>query len=308
MAVSINDLVQRVRDLLGEQPTVLTSTTTGTGTSITVSDPADLSEGDVLEWQTGTVGFEQMLIVGDPAGANPVTVSRGFMGTTAETHTSGDTLFVTPVTTGRQIQQALSTAMRSLFPAVYTVESKLQTPSSTWAAEAAWRAVTNHTTTPLGFVRIEQKWGAAPYEYLGQYGMGHDLRGDMRVNVRYDLPTSMSSSGVGLMFPDGFFHQTNDIITIAQLPLTGTADIEDSAFLPVADCLVYLAVGALTQAGEVPRVAQGGDLEASSTVGTGARLQTGSFYANLGRQMRDFLKVQYELKYRPAFPATENRA
>src|SRR5512145_2229877 len=113
MAVSTSALVARVRDLLGDHPWGTTSTTENTGATVAVPDGTDWSEGDIGEWQTGTVGFEQFYV--QAVVANNLTVVRGYAGTTAEAHTSGDRVLKNPSFSGRQIQQALETAVKGLW-------------------------------------------------------------------------------------------------------------------------------------------------------------------------------------------------
>ena len=73
--VSISDLVQRVRDLLQDTSAYqTTSTTTTTSTTVAVPDGTLWVQGDVGEWQTGAVGYEQIWVTAAPVANNLVVV------------------------------------------------------------------------------------------------------------------------------------------------------------------------------------------------------------------------------------------
>jgi hypothetical protein len=285
--VSTSDLVQRVRDLLGDRPLTQTSTTTDTGTTIAISDGSSWSAGDVGEFQSGTVGYEQFLVTADPV-ANNLTVLRGYGGTTAETHTNPSQVVQNPTFFGRQIRQALDDGVRGLWPYVYRTEDVNLTP----VLGKLWYDVTAPNDDALGIVSVTQIYGVAPsinfYSYQGRHG----LRFDPEAN------TAVVPSGQGLYIPY-LADPTGTIIVKVMEAVKGQSDIEDNSLFPVADCLVYLAAGRLTGATEIPRVAQGGDLESSTTVGTGARAQAGQTFGGIGQTKLQQLGITYYLHYKP---------
>jgi hypothetical protein len=287
--LSINDLVPRVRDLLGDAPYTVTSTTTGTGATVTVPDGTRWAEGDIGEWQTGVVGYEQFLVTADPAG-NTLTTSRGYNGTTAETHDSGDRVAQGPTFTGRQIQQALLAAVRSLWPFVYRTEDVEVTPSTT----EKWFDITAPDDDVLGIVSVSQRTGPTGSEDIMFYG----TRKGIPIKFGPEVNDLVVPSGQGLYIPY-FYDQTNPVVVKVMEAVTGDNDIEDNSLFPVADYLIYYAAGRLTGATEIPRVAQGADLEASGTVGAGARSETGRGLSYDAKKMLELLAIKYRLYYRP---------
>ena len=296
--LSVNDLVQRTRDLLGDTPSVITSTTAGTGASIAVSDATALSLGDILEWQTGAVGYEQMLITVDPAGVSPVTVQRGVNGTTAETHTSGDSLFIGPNFTGRQTQQAIRAGLRKLWPYAYVV-----TPVDlgAYAQGRVWYDLVGFTGQAVGMVGVKQAWGTAPALYQGDF-VKPGQKGGLPVAWDFTVLTSICASGHGVRFPSGWYDQSVAAahpFAYVATPILGTTDIPDSERWPVADAVTYFAAGRMVGAQEIPRVSSGGDLESSSTVSTGARTTTGFVFLQQFQSLLQSIGIRYRNYYRP---------
>ena len=285
MAVSISALIPRVRDLLADRPWETTSTTTTTATTVAVPDGTLWAEGDIGEWQTGTVGGEQFYV--QAVVANNLTVVRGYAGTTAETHTSGDRVVKNPVYTYRQITQAITEYVNELWPFVYKTGTVSLTPVST----TVWYDLNALT---IGIVSVIQLYGSSN-TYAGRFGM----RGNLPFEVDYNLPAALCASGRGMRFPSGMYHSSNTITVTDQRAVTGTSDIEDSGQFPVGDCLVHFAAGRLLQALEIRRVSAGQPSDTAASVSTGARLQTGAWYANLGKQKLELLKQKYEMFYQP---------
>jgi hypothetical protein len=286
MAVSISDCVQRVRDILGERPYLNTSTTTTTSTTVNLNDTTGLAEGSILEWQTGTVGYEQ-IYVQSVNSATQVTALRGYNGTTAETHSSGDTLVRNPLTSGRQIQQHLTNAVNGLWPFVYKTGTVTLTPSST----TVWYDLNALT---LGIVQVAQQYGSSG-QYVGRFGR----RGNYGFEVDYSLPTALVASGKGVSFPSGIYDSSNSILVTDMRAVTGSSDIEDSGQFPVADCVVYTAAGRILTASEIARVSGGTAQAVNTAVPAAARLQTGAFYSQEGKKMLETLAVKYQQFYDP---------
>lgn len=303
--VSLDNLVVRVRDLLGDQPFTTTSTTTGTGATVAVPDGTLWSAGDTGEWQTGSVKYEQFYV--HSINVNDLTVTRGYGGTTAESHTSGDAIVQNPSFYGRHVQQALAAACRSLLPYCYVVEDVTLDIGAT--AEASrpiwWELDVTSNQDIVGIQQVTQLMGTDPKFTIHRYGVRGGLPFEVDTQVLDpDTHGGPTTTGWGIRFPRGYY----DASTSAQpiyvnciTPITGTSDVPDDVHFPVADHLVYAAAGRLVQATEIPRVAVGSDLETSSTVGQGARMQTGSFYTALGKQKLEELAERYRRYYRPVW-------
>lgn len=304
--VSTSQLIPRVRDIIGDQPYRTTSTTTTTSTTVAVPDGTLWSAGDIGEWQTGSVGYEQFYV--QSIAGNDLTVARGYGGTTAETHTSGDSIFQNPSFFGRQIQQSLNAGVRGLLPYVYVVEEVALDIAGT--AEASrplwWQLSPTSGNTVVGIQSVQQAYGTSPKFQVGRYGVRGGLPFDIATDLREEtVHGGASTTGWGIRFPRGFYDArvTNalkvDVMVMTQV--SGSSDIRDDAQFPVGDHLVYFAAGRLTQALEIPRVAVGSDLETSSTVGSGARMQTGSYYTALAKQKLEELATAYRRFYNPVW-------
>lgn len=285
MTVSISALVPRVRDLLADRPWETTSTTTTTATTVAVPDGTLWDAGDIGEWQTGTVGGEQFMV--QVVAANNLTVVRGYAGTTAETHTSGDRVVKNPTYTYRQITQALTDGVNTLWPFVYKTGTVTLTPSTT----TVWY---NLNASTIGVIAVTQQYGTSG-TYVARYGQ----RGNYAFELDMNMPTALCASGRGMRFPSGIVDTTNSILVTDQRYVTGTSDIEDSGQFPVGDYLVHYATGRLLQAMEINRVSGFAHDGVAQTVRETSRLQTGAFYANLAKQKLELLAIKYERQYQP---------
>lgn len=286
--LSISDLVPRVRDLLYDTPWETTSTTATTATTVAVPDGTLWSEGDIGEWQTGTVGYEQIYVT--TVAANNLTVIRGYNGTTAETHTSGDRVIKNPLYSGRQIQKAITGEMQHLWPFVYKTGDVDLTPLST----TVWYDLNALT---VGIVRVYQLYGASGAgASIGRFGL---KGGEFPFEVDYVLPSGLVTSTKGIRFRSGMYHSSNHIHVIDQRVITGTTDIVDTSQFPVADCLIWLAAGRLVQATEIKRDSQGAPQDTQTTVSTGVRLQSGAYFKQQGKKMLELLKYDYQQYYQP---------
>jgi len=294
--VSISDLVQRVRDLLQDTSAYqTTSTTTTTSATVAVPDGTLWTQGDVLEWQTGTVGYEQAWVSAAPAGNNLTTV-RGYNGTTAETHTSGDIIVQNPKVPGRAIQQALTQAVYKLWPHVYKTTDISLTPDTT----KVWYDLNASTR---GIVRAFQQYGSSPGLVVGNYtGYANEARQGYRwkpIAWDFDLPATTVASTKGVRFPGGLYHTTNTIHVRDARVITGTSDIPDDSELPVAEYVVYAAVARLMRGLEMNRDAVGQNIETTGTVSTGVRLQSANYFENFSKELLDDLKLRMMNKYQP---------
>lgn len=287
--LSSSDLVQRVRDLIYERPYETTSTTTDTGTTVAVVDGTRWEEGAIGEWQTGTVGGEQFYV--RSVSVNNLTVQRGYAGTTAETHTSGDRVLKNPTYTYRQIKQSIEQTVLELWPYVYTAGTASITP----APSTTYWYDTNAAL--LGVISVTQLMSLTP-EKVGRFGPRPILGASGRLyKIERNLPASLVTSTIGIAFPSGFYHDTNTVTLNYMKAVTGTTDIKDSGNLPVAECVVYGAVSRLLQLQEISRATWGEGAE--SNVSQGARLQAGSWYKEEYRNRLQTLGIRIKDFYQP---------
>jgi hypothetical protein len=288
--LSSSDLVQRVRDLLGDNPWQTTSSTTGTGTTVAVPDGTLWSFGAIGEWQTGTVGFEQFYV--QSVSGNNLTVTRGVNGTTAESHANGDAVIRNPGFAGRQIQQAITQTLMELWPYVF----KVGAISLTYSATTKWYDLNALT---LGIVSVQQQKNVTPAD-VGvfndkMYGYGKSYI------VRRNLPTALVSSGNGMTFPAGVYDTsgTNAIKVSDIRQITGTTDIVDSSNLPVAEAVTFGAIARILKATEIKRTLYGDALSTEGTVSVGQRLQLGAFYDGEFRKRLVTLQIRLKQLYDP---------
>ena len=293
MALSSSDLVQRCRDILGDRPFTDSSTTTTTGTTITVADSSLYSVGTIVEWQTGAVGFEQMLVTAIPT-STTLTVVRGYAGTTAETHTSGDEIVRDPLFTGRNIQQSITQVILDSWPYIW----KPGTVSLTYSDTTKWYDLNALT---LGIVHITQKKDTSTADF-GRFRDRYHGSGRSYI-VERDLPTSIVASTTGIRFPQGVYDSRtsggNAIVVRDVRAITGTSDIEDNSNLPMAEALVWGACGRLLKAKEVSRITAGEPLTTSTSVGAGARFSLGSQYEQEWRRRLESLRIRLHSIYKP---------
>ena len=294
MAVSSSDLVQRVRDILGDRPFQTSSTTTTTATTVVVADTTLWAVGMIGEWQTGTVGYEQFYVTA-LASSTDLTVIRGYAGTTAETHTSGDAIVQNPLFTGRTIQQSITQVMNESFPMVW----KPGTADLTWDGATKWYDL---ETTTLGIVSVTQKRNSTTVDF-GRFRDRYTGDG-LSYIVQRDLPSSIAAtSGIGIHFPQGVYDSRtsggNPIVVRTVEALTGTSDIEDSANLPVAEAIVWGVCGRLLRAKEAARIVGGEPLTVTSSTGSGARYGLGREYEQEWRNRLEALKVRLDSTYDP---------
>lgn len=282
-SVSISDLVTRVRAMLDERPLVTSGTLTSAGDLIaTMADGNDWHEGAIMEWQDNG---EQCLV--QSVSGNDVTVVRSWNGTTAQTHTS-ITAYRDPAYTFQNVTAALTAAINRLWPHVWkttddTITPDTSDPIQTWYDLAA---------DAYGIVSARQRYGVSDLK-VGTFGDG---RLDHQIIFERNLPTGVAASGVGVRFPNGFFHATNVVDIKYATPITGSSDIDDESDLNVAECVVYGALARILGAKEINRVVQGEDQEVSRSVRVGGRLSAGAYYERLFQREKEIIRQKLRLQ------------
>lgn len=240
-------LVQRVRNLLNDRPWETTSTTTGTGTPVAVPDGTKWAAGDIGEWTyTGTVGGELFLV--QSVSGNNLTVVRGYGGTTAEAHTSGDRVTKNPTFYYRDIVEALDETLNGLWPTVWKVVSQDVTPDSTknWIDSGLSGS---EITDVMDLSAVGQVHGSNS-DLWGEYGPGHQKR----VRFRRNLPTATWTSTIAVRFPDGYYHGTNAVTFRWRARITDVvsgsnySDISDGKLI---EPIIWLAAARLLDSREI---------------------------------------------------------
>lgn len=281
MAVSGSDLIPRVRSFLDERPYVTTATATSSSTTtVAVSDGTAWDAGAVLEFQDNG---EQCLV--QSVAANNLTVIRGWNGTTAlkQTHTSIEA-WRDPQHTYHEVSKSIDSAVRRLWPYAWKLTDDTITPLSDGTV---WYDL---NSAALALSSVVQQYGTSDVK-LGIYGDGVDNR---QVIFERNIPTGLVASGVGLRFPNGFFHSTNTVRVKFVAAITGTTDIEDDGELSVSDAVIYGALGRLLSGKELERVSTGEDLEVARSVRVGGRLSAGAYYERLFRKECESLRLKHQ--------------
>lgn len=281
MAVSSSALIPRVRTYLDERPFVTTATATTSGTTtVAVTDGTDWEEGAILEFQDNG---EQVMV--QSIAANNLTVVRGWNGTTAQSHSSIQA-FRDPQYTYQNVSQCIDSAVRRLWPYAWKATDDTVTPLSdgtVWYDLAAGA---------LALIEVNQRYGSSNQK-LGTFGDGRESR---QVIFKVNMPTALVTSGVGVSFPDGFYHSSNTVNIKYAAYITGSSDIEDTGDLAVTDAVIYGALARLISGKEAERVSGGEDVEASRSVRVGGRLSTGAYYGDLFRRELEALRLNHKKK------------
>lgn len=238
MSLSRATLVQRIRYELGDRPWEDTGTASTGSSTITSASTGDWVEGDIGEFVEDGDTFR---VVSESGGT--ITATRSYWGTTGASHAASSRILKNPRYGFVEITNAIEKVIqgRLLFPKVYKKVADTVTPdtTSTWFDLAA---------DALGLIRVVQRYGSSN-SVLGFYGERHQ---SYRVGFRRNLPTALVTSGVGLRFPDGFYHSSNVVSVDYAAKITDTiataaySDLTDGD--AVVEAIIYGTVAELEQA------------------------------------------------------------
>jgi hypothetical protein len=155
MSTNISGLVERVyREYLEPmddlQPyTLLTSSLTDSATTVSFNgDLLTQEEEDIME--AGSIieiGQELMLCKTLDAVQDQVEVVRGVRGTTATTHTSGDTIKIAPPFPRKVVFDAVCDQIKNLYPTLFAVETKTVTAKTGYIPMSG--ATDNYLVQPI---------------------------------------------------------------------------------------------------------------------------------------------------------------
>ena len=218
MAYAKSSLIQDIRHIVNDEPWETTSTTTTTSSTVAVPDGTKWAVGDVGEWSfTGTVGGEQFLV--QSISSNNLTVLRGYNGTTAETHGSGDRVVKNPRYSVIQITDSIDRVIEGAYPSVWTTLATTVTPDTTTIWFDSGTSTQNVDTMDL--VSATQLYGGSS-EYIGVYGVTTPYMPSRPIHVVRNMDTALVTSGIGVRFPGGFHHATNNVKLTWRKRLTST--------------------------------------------------------------------------------------
>jgi hypothetical protein len=171
--------------------TVLGGTINSTDTSVGFNgDLLSIEEEDALD--AGTIieiGQELMICTELNAVTNSITVTRGARGTTADAHSAGDVIKITPPFPRVNVFNAIKDQIENLYPTLYAVET--QTISSAVGYVALAGADDNRIVAPLKAVSQYQELDAGNQTTVQFRGVAMEL---------IDVPTSVTASGKVVQF------------------------------------------------------------------------------------------------------------
>jgi hypothetical protein len=284
VALAQNTLVARIRAELDDEPwedRLTAAYTAGSGT-VTVAQPTQLAEGDILEFPDGT----QLRVTATPSG-NPVSVKGGHNDTTDTSQANGTWFLKNPTWSRVEITEAIARAIENLWPWVYLVKTTNITPQDGkryYALPADFRAliaVTQDVTVVAGKPRVLR---------YGVRGSGEPI------SIERQLPSTISSTGKALFVPTARTSYGTDLIVTYAALVTPTVaagnytDIDDGL---MAACLVDGACWRLLEASDTQRTQD--DVEQGDIgVAPGARLRDAAWYKEQYEDKRYRLALQLQ--------------
>lgn len=238
MSLSQATLVQRVRYELGDRPWETTGSAAGATGVVAVADGTDWSEGDIGEFVTdGDTFWVQSINVND------LTAVRSYWGSTGAAHGASSRIYKNPRYTFMEITNAITAVIQDrLWPHAWKKVADSITPSPTttiWYDLAA---------PARALIRAVQQYGPSDLA-VGFFGIRHTAP---RIVFERNLPAAICASGVGVQFPDGFYHASNDVAIDYAAKITATvgtgsySDISDGD--TVVEAIIYGAAAHLEAA------------------------------------------------------------
>lgn len=237
MALSRATVVQRVRYELGDRPWETTGSASSATSVVAVADGTDWAEGDIGEFVEDGDTFWVQSISG-----NNLTAVRSYWGSTGAAHSSGARILKNPRYTFTEITNAIEAVIQErLWPWAWKKVADTIAPDP---ASTVWYDL---DSTARGLISVRQLYGTNNTKE-GRYG----TRRGRRVYFRRNMTTTLVTSGVGLRFPDGFFHSSNTVNVDFAAKITDTvasgnySDLTDGD--AVVEAIIYGAVAHLEAA------------------------------------------------------------
>lgn len=268
-------LIDRTRRFIFDVPDfdALTASLSSTTTSVNVADTTLYSKRLPIE-----VGYETMLIR-SISSATTLVVLRGAFGSTATTHSSGDSVLIKPGFFGQEILDALNQALMSAFPYLYipVQDTSLTTTDATYEYTLPSMPGTySGQTIQIPWVyKVELKYtGDLTYRTLNRWWIEDGPTGSRLLKFRAAEPAgaTVRVSGIG-PFP----------------ALSATSTVLEASFPPNAEyVLPMLAASFLLMSGEAAR-------DRFDTAATDRREEANRAGASLNTAMQLYARAQAEL-------------
>lgn len=259
MALLQSTILQRVRDILGDNPWQASATAAAATGTITPGVVGRWDEGATMEFQDQ--GEQAWIQVQNTA---TLTALRGINGTTAAIHAAGTVVYRDPTYTYKRTIDSIEMIAQSLWPDIYKVSTATLTYDSTSTFYGLPADV-------MGIIEVnQQKIGGAGR--VAVYGAGSSP-------VLFNLPTAVATNTIGMAFPNGWGNITNPINVIYAGKYTATqttagtyADFIDGDW---ADMIAHGAAARLLRMTEAARVNNEDIGMGDSSVTPGARRSAG---------------------------------
>lgn len=277
MTISQSTMVRRVRDILGEDIKwqTLATASSGSDTTIDVTDGTDWSEGTILEWQSdGDQAYVQSV------SSNTLTVIRSVNGTTGASH-AATAATKDPIYPYIKVADAIDACIQTAWPWAWKLaETSFVTDTSTIYYEIG--------DDVIDLVRVFQEDGSAVpvARYFGTKGSGKPVSLGQSVNSL----TGVTSDFV-IYFPNSTYHDTTTVYVQYRALLTDAVsggsytDFSESA---LSEALCWGAASRLVKSQAAARL-RGDARQWNSTIDLEQISQTADFfYAEYRRLLMDY--------------------
>jgi len=236
-AITKAALAQRIRYEANDHPWEDTGAAANATSTITGVTTAFWVKGDIGEFAAdGDTFYTQS------EAAGTITAVRSYNGSTGATHAAASRIFKNPRYTLTEINNAVEGVIQDLpFPQTYKAVLDSVTPAPT---TTVWYDL---AAPARRLIKVVQPFGPGD-ALLGFYGVRHAAP---RVIFERNLPTAQVTSLAGLMFPDGFYHESNVVAVTyaAKITDTGTTSWDDlQEGDNITEAVVYGAVARLEAA------------------------------------------------------------
>lgn len=240
MTLAQSTLINRIRRHVKDFPVIDTGTLANAAdTTLVVTSTTNYSVGQKLEFIEDGDIFQ----ITEITNATTLTGLRDVYGSTAAAHSSA-AFYIEPRYYRLEIIDAISAVIQErLWPFAWKAVADTVTPTP--ASGTRWYDL---AAAARGLISVRQLYGNSLME--GRYGPTYRYR--RRALLQRNMTTSLVASGVGITFPDGYYHDSNTINIDYAAKITDTLtsttydDFSDGD--AVVEAIVYGAVAQLEAA------------------------------------------------------------
>lgn len=176
--------------------------------------------GILPAWGEGTiveVGSELMLVRSVDAGSNVATVVRGWLNSTAETHSAGDPIFVNPRVNRDDVLDIINDCLTKIYPTIY----KVATVTHTYSTSIIGYNMPANADKILA-IQYEANSSQNQWSHIGDYEFHqnmdtNDFAGGNAVMIKASMP---SAADIRVTYAEPFVRfsaESQDMTTVAGL-------------------------------------------------------------------------------------------